>query len=107
MTNLNNKSGKELFNQLNSLRTENGKKAYTSLKESKSSMIVKIKGELKLVEDNTNVFRIVDLARDLNIDPKIARRRLRTSDNVPPTATENKWIFHTKHKRVLKSIINN
>lgn len=62
----------------------------------------------KKVKTTTKIektFTVVELAKEMGIDPKKARAKLRKANNVPTTATEGKWIFDAKHKATIAKII--
>jgi hypothetical protein len=57
-----------------------------------------------------NCFRAADLAREISIDPRYARARLRKAQSLPPCVKgphvhNESWVFEDKHRaQVLKTI---
>lgn len=104
---------------LNDVRVSNGKKAYKKCWESKAVMLKKLEVELDENEKNheleqatndneemSKTFTVADLARELGVCPKNARRVLRKmKDALPYTVEEGKWEFAVKHKVTITKII--
>lgn len=121
-------TAKELLKKLNEMRIENGKKPLKSCKDSKAKIqkMIDIESDLQMKvilgeafeefenihpdsfdpEDETEVFKVTELAIKLSINPKIARRRLRDADKKPDAVMEGKWVFDIKDIKAIVKIIS-
>ena len=55
--------------------------------------------------ETPDTFSVADLARDLDIDPKVARRKLRKIESLPERVNGKKWEFACKFKSEIEAII--
>jgi hypothetical protein len=61
-----------------------------------------------LLHENRETFKLSELARDLGVDPKVARdkfRRAALKAKVPESLKPTGWIFHLRDREAVQEII--
>ena len=53
----------------------------------------------------TKTIDLATIAKQAKVAPKIARRKLRASDNVPKTSKKGRWVWPTTSANAVKKII--
>lgn len=115
---------KEALEQLNALRIANGEKPYKAWKESRAKLDAKLAQyapqpavddspaptetadadaptpEPKKVIGNALTITLADIARELNLNPKIARAKMRRI-RVPEGAEVSKHTYNIDHKQTI------
>ena len=115
-------TAKEMIAELNDLRVEHGLKPLTNCKDSKKVIQSKIDAMREKMaefdaikkgieeqwpskpEKASATFKVSELAKEHNINPKIARRRLRSAANLPPRS-ETRWEFNIEDMPQILAVI--
>lgn len=75
--------------------------------DNRTYLIEKILDLMTIAGDITAspTFKLPDLARELGLNPKTARDKLRKSPHTPPPLTDHGWVFATTDREAVVEII--
>jgi hypothetical protein len=104
---------KELLADLNALREKSGKAPIKVWKASRTKLEEAIKAcdsvsaePVKTVKASGNGVSLVEIAKELDMDDKVARAKLRRMGDVVPTSGgEHRWVFAAKDVPTVKGLL--